>query len=168
MDASHWLSEVRGTFNCTRYQICSNLQPLYTTTTITIRPANMHEMFLALLKTVLNRSCRSTGTLLNILLYMVYFQINGVSVTGLTRQEVVKRLVSIPHTVELLLANKQTEYSELFTNSDTLSGDEFYIKTNVLYTPIKAEKDLKLTMRPGDVFKVIDTLPENSAGRGIS
>ena len=128
----------------------------------------MHEMFLALLKTVLNRSCQSTVTLLSILIYGVFIQINGVSVTGLTRQEVVKRLVSIPHTVELLLANKQTEYSELFTNSDTLSGDEFYIKTNVLYTPIKAEKDLKLTMRPGDVFKVIDTLPENSAGRGIS
>lgn len=98
-------------------------------------------------------------------MHFYLIQINGVSVTGLTRQEVVMRLTSIPHSVELLLANKPSEYSELFTNSDTLCGDELFIRSNVSYMPKNSEKDLRLTMNPGDVFKVIDTLPEDSKGK---
>lgn len=55
--------------------------------------------------------CESSGCLL------LVPQVNGVPVGGMTREQVSRRLESLPQTVDLLLVERTEEYSRLFTNS---------------------------------------------------
>ncbi|XP_067939142.1 tight junction protein ZO-1-like [Watersipora subatra] len=92
-------------------------------------------------------------------------QINGVPVRGMTKEQVVKRLENLPTRVDLLVTDRREEYSRLFTSTSSEGGDEFYIKASFTHNSLKTQTaPARLSMKPGDVFKVTDTLPSHYPG----
>ncbi|KAF6026040.1 TJP2 [Bugula neritina] len=94
-------------------------------------------------------------------------QINGVPVHSLSREQVVRRLLSLPENINLLVVERLEEYTRIFAHSNNDSGDDFYVRAAFSYQPAQTAHN-KLEIRSGDVLRITDTFPNNSLGFWIA
>uniref|UniRef100_A0A0N5A8Y0 Tight junction protein ZO-1 n=1 Tax=Syphacia muris TaxID=451379 RepID=A0A0N5A8Y0_9BILA len=85
--------------------------------------------------------------------------VNGKSMVGVTREEVVRHLLSLNDNVTIGVQYSPIEFEKVRSNQ---LGDRFYIRTH--FSHQKVSNQLELTFHNGDIFLVTDTLFGGTVG----
>ncbi len=86
-------------------------------------------------------------------------KINGQSIGGLTKEEVMLMLMSLSQQMELVVRYKRDRYDHIAANSGM--GDSFFVKAHFNYEP---QQSGEMRIHEGDVLSVRDTLPDGKMG----
>ncbi len=86
-------------------------------------------------------------------------KINGQSIGGLTKEEVMLMLMSLSQQIELTVRYKRDRYDHIAANAGM--GDSFFVKSHFNYEP---QQSGEMRIHEGDVLSVRDTLPDGKMG----